>query len=96
LTPQNLINQLQATYTVKLVVASPLTETQLASLNGGGEFVQALDTNAYLLRLKNTPDALDSILDEIVRSNISLEHLEITPVTLEDVFLSLTGNELRD
>jgi ABC-2 type transport system ATP-binding protein len=103
-TPQNLINQMEATYTVKLVVASPLTEAQVASistrlnpcLNGGVEFVQALDTNAYLLRLKNTPDALDSILDEIVRSNISLEHLEITPVTLEDVFLSLTGNELRD
>jgi len=95
-TPQNLINQLQATYTVKLVVASPLTEAQVASLNGGVEFVQSLDTNAYLLRLKNTPDALDSILDEIVRSNISLEHLEITPVTLEDVFLTLTGNELRD
>jgi len=95
-TPQNLINQMEATYTVKLVTASPLTEAQVASLNGGVEFVQALDTNAYFLRLKNTPNALDSILDEIVRSNISLEHLEITPVTLEDVFLSLTGNELRD
>ena len=95
-TPQNLINQLKATYTVKLVVASPLTETQVASLNGGIEFVQTLDTNAYLLRLKNSPNALDSVLGEIVRSHISLEHLEITPVTLEDVFLALTGNELRD
>ncbi len=94
--PRNLINRLDATYTVKLVVADPLTEGQFASLDGGVEFVQAVAENAYLLRLRNTPRALDAILDELVRSKISLEHLEITPVTLEDVFLELTGNELRD
>ena len=95
-TPRNLISQLDGTYTVKLVVANPLTETQVASLNGGVEVVQALEGNAYLLRLRNTPTALGTILDGIVRSEISLEHLEITPVTLEDVFLELTGNDLRD
>ena len=94
--PRNLINRLDATYAVKLVVADPLTESQIASLNGGVEFVQAVGDNAYLLRLRNTPKALGAILDEIVRSEITLEHLEITPVTLEDVFLELTGNELRD
>ena len=95
-TPRNLVGQLEATYTVKLVVANPLTEAQVASLNGSVEVVQALEGNVYLLRLQNTPIALGAILDEIVRSEISLEHLEITPVTLEDVFLQLTGNELRD
>ena len=95
-TPRNLINQLDATYTVKLVVAIPLTEAQLASLDGGVEFVQSLEETAYLLRLKNTPKALEAVLDEVVRSNIGLQHLEITPVTLEDVFLELTGKELRD
>ncbi len=94
--PRSLINRLDATYAVKLVVADPLTESQIASLNGGVEFVQAVGDNAYLLRLRNTPRALGAILDEIVRSEITLEHLEITPVTLEDVFLELTGNELRD
>ena len=95
-TPRNLVSQLEATYTVKLVVANPLTEAQVASLNGSVEVVQAVEGNVYLLRLQNTPIALGAILDEIVRSEISLEHLEITPVTLEDVFLQLTGNELRD
>ena len=95
-TPRNLVSQLEGTYTVKLVVANPLTEFQMASLNGSVEVVQALEGNAYLLRLQNTPLALGAILDEIVRSKISLEHLEITPVTLEDVFLQLTGNEFRD
>ena len=94
--PKNLINQLDATYTVKVVVANPLTEAQVASLNGGAELVQAQEGNAYLLRLKNSPAALSSVLDELVRSDINLERLEITPVTLEDVFLELTGNDLRD
>lgn len=94
--PRNLINQLDAAYTVKLVVANPLTEAQVASLNGGVEVVQAVDGNAYLLRMRNSPKALESVLEEINRSEISLEHLEVTPVTLEDVFLELTGNELRD
>ena len=95
-TPWNLISQLDATYTVKLVAAKPLTEAQVASLNGGVEVFQALEGNAYLLRLRNTANALGAVLDEIVRGDISLEHLEITPVTLEDVFLELTGKELRD
>jgi len=95
-TPRNLINRLKAAYTVKLALDQPLTEGQVASLNGTVEFVQELDGNAYLLRLKGGPSSLGKVLDEMVRSDINLERLEIAPVTLEDVFLELTGNELRD
>jgi len=35
-------------------------------------------------------------LDEITETGLVLENLQITPVTLEDVFLELTGTELRD
>ena len=95
-TPKNLIDQLEATYTVKLTMGDPLTGAQLASLNGGVEFVQSLEGNVYLLRLKNTPAALNTVLDEIARNGVNLERLEITPVTLEDVFLEMTGNELQE
>ena len=95
-TPRNLISRLKAAYTVKLALDQPLTEGQMASLNGTVEFVQELDGNAYLLRLKGGPSSLGKVLDEMVRSDINLERLEIAPVTLEDVFLELTGNELRD
>ena len=94
--PRNLVDQLGATYTVKLTVADALNKTQILSLNGSVELVQPVENNSYLLRLKKTPKALNYVLDEIVRSNISLQHLEIKPATLEDVFLQLTGNELRD
>ena len=102
--PSNLISQLKATYTVKLMVATPLSEAQIASLSSGvpvvpggvSDVLTKVDDKSYLLRLPNTPGALGAVMDEIVRSGISLEHLEITPVTLEDVFLDLTGDELKD
>lgn len=95
-TPRNLISQLDATYTVKLVLPEPLTEAQIASFNGSIASIQALEENTYVLHLKNTPQALNGALDEIVKSNLNLKHMDITPVTLEDVFLTMTGHELRD
>ena len=94
-TPRNLVGRLQAAYTVKLEMDNPLTEDQMASLNASVDFVQELDGKSYLLRLKSGSSSLGKVLDEMVRSDINLERLEIAPVTLEDVFLELTGNELR-
>ena len=66
-TPRNLINQLQASYAVKLTLDKPMTVAQLESLNGGVELVQleeqseeatdeaAKSENTYLLRLANSP-----------------------------------------
>ena len=52
--------------------------------------------NTYLLRLANSPAALKDLMEEISKADLGLENLQITPVTLEDVFLELTGSELRD
>lgn len=103
-TPGNLISRIKTTYTVKLVAAERLTENQSLALGWGvasGLLSQepaegAVEGYPYLLRLDNSPEALNGILEGIVRSGISLQHLEIVPATLEDVFLELTGNELRD
>ena len=103
-TPRNLINQLEATYTVKLTMDQPMTMAQLSALNGGVEVAHSGeqdgeepgDEHTYLLRLTNSPTALQTMLNEIAKAELGLENLQITPVTLEDVFLDLTGNELRD
>ena len=107
-TPQNLINKLEATYTVKLTMDRPMTMDQLESLNGSVERVSSGDQageqaredsgaeNTYVLRLTNSPAALQAMLGEIAKAELGLENLQITPVTLEDVFLDLTGNESRD
>ena len=107
-TPRNLINQLKASYAVKLTLDKPMTVDQLEALNGGVEVIQseeqageqaeegAKTENTYQLRLANSPTALRAMLDEIDKAGLGLENLQITPVTLEDVFLELTGSELRD
>ena len=102
-TPRNLINGLAASYTVKLTMAKPMTESQLKSLNGGVEVVRSGEQsggdrvdNTYLLRLANSPLALKSMLDEISKAGLGLENLQVTPVTLEDVFLELTGSDFQD
>ena len=102
-TPRNLINGLKASYTVKMTMENPMTESQLNSLNGGGEIIHSGERyrddgaeNTYILRLANSPSALKSMLDEVSQAGLGLENLQVTPVTLEDVFLELTGSELRD
>ncbi|MDE2842156.1 MAG: ABC transporter ATP-binding protein [Chloroflexota bacterium] len=102
--PSDLISRIETTYTVKLQTDRPLSDGQSHALNEGGS-LQQMDVdpqsqpaagNSYVLRLDRNPESLNRALDGIVRSGISLKHLEIQPATLEDVFLELTGNELRD
>ena len=107
-TPRDLINKLEASYAVKLTTDRPMTMTQLESLSGKVEVFDSVvkdgsangdaevTENTYLLRLANNPSALKTMLDEISKTGLGLENLQITPVTLEDVFLELTGTELRD
>ena len=102
--PSNLISQIETTYTIKFVTSNSLTVKQRSILQKGATFQeveinpdnQPLAGNLYVLRLDKTSEALNDTLDGIVSSGISLKHLEILPATLEDVFLELTGNELRE
>ncbi len=88
--PRELINRIEASYAVKLVAARPLTGDQLLALGSRVEAAPVVNENTCLLRLHNDPTGLQSLLDEVGRSGVVLEQLEITPVTLEDVFIELT------
>ena len=102
--PGELISRIETTYTIKLESSQPLDDRQFDALQGSGNllrvesdlFDQPQRDNAYLLKLDKNPEALNRAINCIVGSGISLKHLEIRPATLEDVFLELTGNELRD
>ena len=99
-TAANLIGRLGAAYTVKVVLNKPLSDDQVASFNGEVELAQSntgsSNGTTYLLRLKDSSAALPGVLEQLGKNGSKLEHLDITPVTLEDVFLELTGNELRN
>ena len=102
--PENLIGRIETTYTIRLETPEPLSETQSNALQKSGSLQQVvaeapanLNPGAsYVLRLDRNPEALNEALDGIFTSGVSLKHLEIMPATLEDVFLELTGNDLRD
>ena len=88
--PRDLINRIEASYAVKLVASSPLTGPQLDALEKRAGTAAITDGNTCLLRLQNDPAILQDLLNEVGRTGVALEHLEITPVTLEDVFIELT------
>ena len=88
--PRELINRIEASYAVKLVTAVPLNGEQLESLARCAGAAPIANGNTCLLRLHNDPAVLQQLLDEVTRSGVALEQLEITPVTLEDVFIELT------
>ena len=88
--PRELIDRIEASYAVKLVTAEPLTGKQLEALGYRAGATPMANGNTCLLRLHNDPAALQDLLDEVGRGGIVLEQLEITPVTLEDVFIELT------
>ncbi|MYC36953.1 MAG: ABC transporter ATP-binding protein [Chloroflexi bacterium] len=88
--PRDLINRIEASYAVRLVTAGPLTGEQLEALGRRVEAAPIVNENTCLLRLHNDPTGLQNLLDEVGRTGVVLEQLEITPVTLEDVFIELT------
>ena len=95
-TPQNMISRLDNTYTLKLELTDPPNEDQILSLTESSTSIEQIAPTTYLLKVDKSPTSLDHILQTIVTTEMHLKHLEMNPVTLEDVFLSLTGNELRD
>ena len=90
--PRQLISRIEASYAVKLVMAAPLDGEQLDALRTGGEIAISADGSAYLLRLDGSPVALQELLHRVENTGVGLEQLEITPVTLEDVYIELTRN----
>ena len=89
--PRELVGRIEASYAVKLVTAEPLSGEQLESLALNGS-APAVDGNAAFLRLDGSPAALQRLLHRVEETGVALEQIEITPVTLEDVFLELTRN----
>ena len=95
--PRKLIERVEASYAVKLQTGEPLDGEQLEALRidglGGPAMSRGADGetgSVYLLRIDGSPAALRELLERVTRTGVALEHLEITPVTLEDVFIELT------
>ena len=95
-TPAGLLQKLALPFTVRLATSRTLSSQEIEELAGAlGEPVSA-DALGYRLRVKNGPRAVAQLLEWAAARQVTIEHLELVPATLEDVFLELTGKELRD
>ncbi len=97
-TPLNLIQALDSAYHIRFTATGPVPTEKLKSLQGAARITSSSngDVTRYDLEVANPGLILDDFT-KVMGSD--LEHasdLRIEPSTLEDVFLSLTGRELRD
>jgi ABC-2 type transport system ATP-binding protein len=94
-TPANLIHSLPTPYQIKIISSTSLPLEELGRIDGVKEVIQG-DDNNYLLTSIDASRSLSTLLSWVRERDVSLEHMEVIPATLEDVFLALTGKQLRD
>ena len=94
-TPTNLIHSLPAPYQIKIISSTSLPLEELGCLEGVKEAVMG-DANNYFLTSIDASRSLSTLLSWVRERDVNLEHMEVIPATLEDVFLTLTGKQLRD
>ena len=94
-TPANLVLRLPVPYRIHVGGEGPLPLDELRGLEAVQELLEGQDGNCHLLVTDPTA-ALSSLLAWARERGIDLGHLEVLSATLEDVFLELTGKQLRE
>ena len=95
-TPSGLLLRIERPYSVKLSTARELSPQEVEALRPSPEDELTANGASCELRVKDASQTMAHVLEWASDSGINLEHLEVVPSTLEDVFLELTGKELRD
>ena len=95
-TPSDMVRRLSLPYLVKLITSRSLSPQETEKLTGFPSDILVTDGNSYQFRVKDSHEAMNRIVDWAATVDVPLEHVEIVPSTLEDVFLELTGRALRD
>ena len=100
-TPANLIDNLKSSYRINLTFAERMSAEIFKQVQGvidareltGDDQTQPPRVQ---LRVNKAMESLPSLLGLVEQQEIRLEDIEMQPANLEDVFLELTGKELRD
>ena len=95
-TPAGLMLRIERPYLVKLSTAREMSPQEWEALRPTPDDVLTTAGVSCELRVKDVPRAMAHVLQWASDRGVALEHLEVVPSTLEDVFLELTGKELRD
>lgn len=97
-TPLKLIQTLDSAYHIRFTANGPVPTEKLKSLPGAARITSSSngDVTRYDLEVANPGPILDEFTAVMGAGLEKAADLRIEPSTLEDVFLSLTGRELRD
>ena len=95
--PQRLIEGLEAPFNLCLRLSGPVDAACLA-VSGVGRVTMDGEgpEREYRLQVASVGDSLPALLARLAECEAQLLDLEVEKATLEDVFLALTGRELRD
>jgi len=93
-TPSDLVASLGGREIIEFNIQGELDPDLLLSLPG----VKAVDrkNEGYILKVLSIDATLPALLAAVEKRQAKLVHLVTRPVTLEDVFMSMTGGRLRD
>ena len=100
-TPQALIGRYAGSGAIRFATEGPVELEQLRGIEG---VLDVAETSAedgdrgygYQLRVRDPDAAVPELVAFSQRGGVALRALEVMPGTLEDVFLRITGRELRD
>ncbi len=93
-TPQELIAKLEAPNIIEFTSDPPLPPETFRDLPGCHGC--SPHGNAWQLRVDSLADAVPQLIAAVEKSGVKLLSLSTHAATLEDLFVSLTGRELRD
>ena len=95
-TPDELVRELGALYLVRVSASEALPLDELCDGTADHLEIEAEDGYRYELKLPEPAATVQALLSYASQRGIKLEHLEVLPATLEDVFLQLTGRRLQE
>jgi ABC-2 type transport system ATP-binding protein len=93
--PIDLIHRLPTPYQVRVQSVRPLSLDALRGLPSVKDATHERD-GMYALNVGDAALAVPALVSWARQEAVTFEHLEVRPATLDDVFLALTGRQLRD
>lgn len=95
-TPARLVRRLDAPFDIAFTLEGSANPMQELKALAGAVSVTRAPEGAYHVKSRESALTLSALLAWAQRSGQRIGRLEVLPVTLEDVFLSMTGHALRE
>ena len=95
--PAQLIARIGGEHVVEFAVGPEVSPVEAESFAGLASVISArAEADGILLTVRQPHQAIPALLDELAARSLPLARLTTRQVSLEDVFVSLTGRHLRD